>query len=200
MWGSVTSVADGTLLSSLPCPIVYPESGGTSWHMEARASRNPRCANRRVFFFSTARRFCFPERVVDYGVKLRTVHGYRRAFVHTGRGPALLFLHGIGDRHDTWRPLIPNLARDHTVIAPDLLGHGRSDKPRGDYSVGGYANAMRDLLTILGVERVTVIGHSLGGGIAMQFAYQYPERCERVVLVATGGVGREVHPILRLAA
>src|SRR5215475_6485462 len=142
----------------------------------------------------------FLKDVVDYGVQYRTVHGYRRAFVHAGRGPTLLFLHGIGDRHDTWRPLIPNLARDHTVIAPDLLGHGRSDKPRGDYSVGGYANAMRDLLTILGVERVTVVGHSLGGGIAMLFAYQYPERCERLVLVSTGGVGREVHPLLRLAA
>jgi pimeloyl-ACP methyl ester carboxylesterase len=133
-------------------------------------------------------------------VQYRTIHGYRRAFVHVGRGPALLLVHGIGDRHDTWRPLIAELARDHTVVAPDLLGHGRSDKPRADYSVGGYANAMRDLLTVLGIERATVVGHSLGGGIAMQFAYQYPERCERVALVATGGVGREVHPLLRVAA
>ncbi|HTJ41756.1 MAG TPA: alpha/beta fold hydrolase [Kofleriaceae bacterium] len=133
-------------------------------------------------------------------MQYRTIHGYRRAFVHVGRGPALLLVHGIGDRHDTWRPLIAELARDHTVVAPDLLGHGRSDKPRADYSVGGYANAMRDLLTVLGIERATVVGHSLGGGIAMQFAYQYPERCERVALVATGGVGREVHPLLRVAA
>jgi pimeloyl-ACP methyl ester carboxylesterase len=133
-------------------------------------------------------------------VQYRTIHGYRRAFVHVGTGPALLLIHGIGDRLETWLHLIDELARDHTVIAPDLLGHGRSAKPRADYSVGGFANGMRDLLTVLGVERATIVGHSLGGGVAMQFAYQYPERCERVVLVATGGVGREVNPLLRLAA
>lgn len=129
-----------------------------------------------------------------------TIHGYRRAFVRTGRGPALLLIHGVGDRHDTWAPLIPDLARDYTVIAPDLLGHGRSDKPRADYSVPAFANGMRDLLTVLGIDRATIIGHSLGGGIAMQFAYQFPERCERLILVASGGIGRDIHPLLRVAA
>jgi pimeloyl-ACP methyl ester carboxylesterase len=133
-------------------------------------------------------------------LQFRTIHGYRRAFVHVGRGPALLLVHGIGDSSRTWRNLIPQLAVDHTVIAPDLLGHGQSDKPRADYSVGGYANAMRDLMSVLGIERATVIGHSLGGGVAMQFAYQYPERCERLVLVSSGGVSHEVNPILRLAS
>ncbi len=137
---------------------------------------------------------------LDYEVQFRTVHGYRRAFVQVGRGPALLLIHGIGDCSDTWRGVIPDLARDHTIIAPDLLGHGRSDKPRADYSIAAYANAMRDLLSVLDVDRVTVVGHSLGGGIAMQFAYQYPERCERLVLVSTGGVSHEVHPFLRLAS
>lgn len=117
-----------------------------------------------------------------------------------GRGPAVLLIHGIGDSSDTFRDLIGPLARDHTVIAPDLLGHGRSDKPRADYSVAAYANAMRDLLSVLDIERATVVGHSLGGGVAMQFAYQYPERCGRLVLVSSGGVSREVHPIMRLAA
>lgn len=130
----------------------------------------------------------------------RTIHGYRRAFVLEGGGPAILLIHGIGDSSVTWRPVIPGLARDHTVIAPDLLGHGASDKPRADYSVAGYANAMRDLLSVLGVDRATVIGHSLGGGVAMQFAYQYPERCERLVLVSTGGISREVNPLLRAAS
>jgi pimeloyl-ACP methyl ester carboxylesterase len=130
----------------------------------------------------------------------RTIHGYRRAFVLSGEGPAVLLIHGIGDSSVTWRSVIPELARNHTVIAPDLLGHGASDKPRADYSIGAYANAMRDLLSVLGVERATVVGHSLGGGVAMQFAYQYPERCERVVLVSTGGVGREVNPLLRIAS
>jgi pimeloyl-ACP methyl ester carboxylesterase len=137
---------------------------------------------------------------VDYEMQYRTIHGYRRAFVHAGKGPALLLIHGIGDSSETWRSLIPLLARDHTVIAPDLLGHGRSDKPRADYSVAGYANAMRDLLSVLGIERATVLGHSLGGGVAMQFAYQYPDRCERLVLVSSGGVSRDVHPMLRLAS
>ncbi|WP_420849112.1 alpha/beta fold hydrolase [Parafrankia soli] len=128
-----------------------------------------------------------------------TVHGYRRAYLRAGRGPALLLIHGIGDNSGTWRDLIPELARGRTVIAPDLLGHGRSDKPRGDYSIAGYACGMRDLLTVLGIERATVVGHSLGGGVAMQFAYQFPERCERLVLVSTGGVGPDLHPVLRAA-
>jgi pimeloyl-ACP methyl ester carboxylesterase len=136
----------------------------------------------------------------DDGIQYRRIHGYRRAFTFVGQGPALLLIHGIGDSSDTWRNLIPTLAREYTVIAPDLLGHGRSDKPRADYSVAAYANAMRDLLSVLGVERATVVGHSLGGGVAMQFAYQYPERCERLVLVATGGVSREVNPLLRVAS
>lgn len=133
-------------------------------------------------------------------MQYRTIHGYRRAFIHAGDGPAVLLIHGIGDSADSWLDLIPSLARDHTVIAPDLLGHGDSDKPRADYSIAAYANAMRDLLSVLDIDRVTVVGHSLGGGVAMQFAYQFPERCERLVLVSTGGVSHEVHPMLRVAA
>jgi pimeloyl-ACP methyl ester carboxylesterase len=127
------------------------------------------------------------------------VHGHRRAFVTAGEGPPLLLLHGIGNSAQTWAPVLDRLARSHTVIAPDLLGHGSSDKPRGDYSLGGYANGMRDLLSVLDIERATVVGHSLGGGIALQFAYQYPERCSRLALVAAGGLGRGLNPVLRLA-
>ena len=93
--------------------------------------------------------------------------------------------------------MISELARHYTVIAPDLLGHGVSAKPRADYSVGGYANGMRDLLTVLDIDKVTVVGHSFGGGIAMQFAYQFPERTERMILVAPGGLGPEVSPFIR---
>jgi pimeloyl-ACP methyl ester carboxylesterase len=135
-----------------------------------------------------------------FGVQYRTIHGYRRAFVLAGTGPAILLIHGIGDNGDTWRPVIEQLAKDHRVIAPDLLGHGRSEKPRADYSIAAYANGMRDLLSVLDIDRVTVVGHSLGGGVAAQFAYQFPERCERLVLVGSGGVGRTVSPLLRLAA
>ncbi|SEK59401.1 alpha/beta fold hydrolase [Streptacidiphilus jiangxiensis] len=133
-------------------------------------------------------------------LRTRTVHGYRRAFRMAGQGSAVLLIHGIGDSSVTWNPVIRGLAPHYRVIAPDLLGHGASDKPRGDYSVGAYANGMRDLLSVLGIERVTLVGHSLGGAVAMQFAYQFPERTERLVLVGTGGVGREVTPLLRAAS
>lgn len=132
-------------------------------------------------------------------VRFVDVHGHRRAFVKTGSGPDLLLLHGVACDHHTWDRVIAPLAKNYTVIAPDLLGHGQSAKPRGDYSLGGYANAMRDLLAILGVERATIVGHSLGGGIAMQFAYQFPELTERLILVAPGGIGREVSPVIRVA-
>ena len=120
-----------------------------------------------------------------------TVRGENR------RNPVLLLLHGLGCDHTTWLPVLAPLARNFTVIAPDLLGHGQSAKPRADYSVGGYANGMRDLLTVLGYDKVTVVGHSFGGGVAMQFAYQFPERTERLILVASGGLGPEVSPFIR---
>lgn len=112
----------------------------------------------------------------------------------------MVLLHGIAGTSATWDAVIPRLAEHYDVLAPDLLGHGESAKPRGDYSLGAYANALRDLLEALGKNRATLVGHSLGGGIAMQFAYQFLGRCERLVLVDSGGLGREVHPLLRAAA
>jgi pimeloyl-ACP methyl ester carboxylesterase len=128
------------------------------------------------------------------------LHGQRYSYRSAGSGPLVVLLHGIAASSDTWEKVIPRLAGHHTVVAPDLLGHGRSAKPPGDYSLGAYANLVRDLLEALGQGRCTLVGHSLGGGVAMQFIYQFPERCERLVLVAAGGLGREVHPILRAAA
>ena len=133
-------------------------------------------------------------------LRYRVIHGYRRAYRMAGSGPAILLIHGISDHSATWLHVLPALSRNYTVIAPDLLGHGSSDKPRADYAAAAYACGMRDLLSVLDIERVTVVGHSLGGGVAAQFAYQYPERCERLVLVGSGGIGRGVHPVLRLAA
>ncbi len=132
-----------------------------------------------------------------FDVQFVTIHGHRRAYVKAGKGPVVLLLHGLGCDHTTWEPVLEALSRRYTVIAPDLLGHGESDKPRADYSLGGYANGMRDLLTVLGIDKVTVIGHSFGGGVAMQFAYQFPERTERLMLVASGGLGPEVTPGIR---
>ncbi len=133
-------------------------------------------------------------------LEVHNIHGYRRAYRIAGQGPAVLLIHGIGDNSTTWLDVIAHLASSHTVIAPDLLGHGRSDKPRADYSVPAYANGMRDLLAVLGIDEVTVVGHSLGGGVAMQFAYQFPHLVQRMVLVSTGGVTREVNPALRFAS
>jgi len=110
-----------------------------------------------------------------------------------------VLLHGIAGTSSTWDTVIPRLAEHYDVLAPDLLGHGESAKPHGDYSLGAYANVVRDLLEALGTGPATIVGHSLGGGIAMQFAYQFIERCERLVLVSSGGLGREVHPLLRAA-
>ena len=132
--------------------------------------------------------------------QLVTIHGHRRAYLHGGAGPVLLLIHGIGGSSRTWQPVLPLLADRCTVIAPDLLGHGASAKPRADYSLGGFANGMRDLLAVLGVERATVVGHSLGGGVALQLAYQYPQLCERLVLISSGGLGAEVTPLLRATA
>lgn len=130
-------------------------------------------------------------------VRFVTVHGHRRAYVKTGSGPVILLIHGVGMDHKSWLPVISLLRERFTVIAPDLLGHGASAKPRADYSIAGYANGMRDLMSVLGVQRATVVGHSLGGGIAMQLAYQFPQMTERLVLVAAGGLGSEVNPIIR---
>ena len=128
-----------------------------------------------------------------------SLHGHKVGFQAAGDGPLLVLLHGITSTSDAWRDVMPTLAENYTVIAPDMIGHGRSAKPRGDYSLGAYAAGVRDLLAVLGFERGTVVGHSLGGGIAMQLAYLFPEYVERLALIASGGLGKEVHPLLRAA-
>ncbi len=127
----------------------------------------------------------------------RILHGHEIAYRSAGSGPLLLLVHGMAGSSATWQHVIPALAEQYTVVAPDLLGHGDSAKPRGDYSLGAHASLLRDLLNALGYERATCIGQSLGGGIVLQFAYQFPERCERIVLVGSGGLGQEVNPVLR---
>lgn len=128
------------------------------------------------------------------------LHGHRVFFRSAGSGPVVVLVHGITSTSATWANVLPYLAERFTVIAPDLLGHGESAKPRGDYSLGAYASGIRDLLLALGHERATFVGHSLGGGVAMQLAYQFPEHCERLVLVSSGGLGREINALLRAAS
>jgi pimeloyl-ACP methyl ester carboxylesterase len=129
-----------------------------------------------------------------------TLHGHSIAYVQKGSGPVLLLIHGMAGTLDTWRSVIDPLAQSATVLAVDLPGHGSSSPAGGDYSLGSLAAFLRDVLTALGHEHVTLVGHSLGGGIAMQFSYQFPEMTERLVLVSSGGLGLEVSPALRAAS
>jgi pimeloyl-ACP methyl ester carboxylesterase len=138
------------------------------------------------------------------GMELRsvTLHGHGAGLRLAGEGntPVLVLIHGLTSSSATWKRVGSLLAERFTVVAPDLLGHGRTAKLPGDYSLGAHASFLRDLLLVLGHERATLVGHSFGGGVAMQFAYQFPERCERLVLVGSGGLGREVSPLLRALA
>jgi pimeloyl-ACP methyl ester carboxylesterase len=126
-----------------------------------------------------------------------TLHGRPVTYAQAGSGPVLLLIHGMGGTFENWQAVIEPMARAHTVVAPDLPGHGASAPGAGDYSLGALAAGLRDLLVALGHERATLVGHSLGGGIAMQFSYQFPEFTERLVLVSSGGLGPEVSPVPR---
>jgi pimeloyl-ACP methyl ester carboxylesterase len=131
-------------------------------------------------------------------LKYLELHGDRIAYRDAGAGETILLIHGMAGSSETWRAMIPQLAKKYRVVAPDLLGHGQSDKPRGDYSLGAFAVWLRDLLDELGVTRATIVGQSLGGGVAMQFVYQHPDYCQRLVLISSGGLGPDVGWTLRL--
>jgi pimeloyl-ACP methyl ester carboxylesterase len=136
----------------------------------------------------------------DFAAWQIELHGHRAIYHMVGSGPPVVLIHGMLNSSRHWRSVAMRLAEHHTVIAPDLIGHGDSATPRGDYSLGAHASSIRDLLAVLGVERATVVGHSLGGGVAMQFFYQFPQRTERLVLISSGGLGHEVSPLLRTAS
>src|SRR4051812_48672468 len=126
-----------------------------------------------------------------------SLHGNRVSYRTGGDGPLLVLVHGITSSSATWEPVLGALAERFTILAPDLLGHGQSDKPAGDYSLGSHASLLRDLMLALDYGPGTIVGHSLGGGIAMQLGYQFPELMQRLVLVSSGGLGREVSVFLR---
>jgi pimeloyl-ACP methyl ester carboxylesterase len=131
------------------------------------------------------------------------LHGDRIAYRDSGDAggaETLLLVHGMSGSSATWRHIMPALAEGRRVVAPDLLGHGQSDKPRGDHSLSASAVWLRDFLDALKIARVTVVGHSLGGGIAMQFAHQHRDRCDRVVLIGSAGLGRGPSWMLRALA
>jgi pimeloyl-ACP methyl ester carboxylesterase len=128
------------------------------------------------------------------------LHERRTVYRIAGSGPPVVLVHGMLNSSSHWQSVALSLADKYTVIAPDLIGHGDSAAPRGDYSLGAHASSIRDLLTAMGIERATIVGHSLGGGVAMQFFYQFPARVERLVLISSGGLGHDVSPMLRTAA
>src|SRR5919197_2042911 len=128
------------------------------------------------------------------------LHGHRVIYRIAGSGPPVVLIHGMVNSSRHWEDVALLLADRYTLTAPDLIGHGDSATPRGDYSLGAHAASIRDLLASIGIDRATVVGHSLGGGVAMQFFYQFPQRTGRLVLVSSGGLGREVGPLLRAAA
>ncbi len=138
-----------------------------------------------------------PPRFDEWQIEL---HGRRVVYRVAGSGPPLVLIHGMLNSSSHWRSVALSLADQYTVIAPDLIGHGDSAAPRGDYSLGAHAASIRDLLAAIGIDRASIVGHSLGGGVAMQFFYQFPQRTERLVLVSSGGLGHEVSPVLRTAA
>jgi pimeloyl-ACP methyl ester carboxylesterase len=128
------------------------------------------------------------------------LHGRRVIYRIAGSGPPLVLIHGMLNSSSHWQRVALDLADRFTVVAPDLIGHGDSAAPRGDYSLGAHAASIRDLLAAIGIDRASIVGHSLGGGVAMQFFYQFPQRVERLVLISSGGLGHEVSPMLRSAA
>src|SRR5690349_11889515 len=136
----------------------------------------------------------------DFEVHEANLHGHRAVYRTVGSGPNVVLIHGMINSSRHWEAVAQRLAENYRVIAPDLIGHGDAATPRGDYSLGAHAASIRDLLTTIGVERATIVGHSLGGGVAMQFFYQFPQRTERLVLISSGGLGQEVSPLLRGAA
>jgi len=132
-------------------------------------------------------------------MKRITLHGHELCYVDAGEGPPIAFVHGLMSSSSNWAAQVDRLTGRHRVVAPDLFGHGESAKPSGDYSLSAHAASLRDLFDALDIASATLVGHSLGGGIALQMAYLFPDRVDALVLVSSGGLGRELNPLLRAA-
>jgi pimeloyl-ACP methyl ester carboxylesterase len=132
------------------------------------------------------------------------LHGQRISYLECGAGsggPVVVLVHGLASNKSTWADVLPYLGRHVHAIVPDMLGSGDSDKPSSaDYSVGAHAARLRDMLRELGLGPASIVGHSYGGGVAMTFAYQFPERTERLALIGSGGLGPELSIALRTAS
>ncbi len=136
----------------------------------------------------------------EYGLERRfvTVCNFQMSYLTGGQGEPVVLLHGLGADNSTWRKVLPELARHFTVYALDMFGCGQSDKPLIEYTVEAMAHYVRLFMDAVSIKQAHLIGHSLGGGIAMQTLYFSPERVQRVVLIDSGGLGRDVHWLLRM--
>ena len=174
----------------------YPGWGSASWTAGRLRSASKTGATCRA---ATVGEQLFTKGGLPMGdLKFLDLNGDRVAYLDEGRGEVILLLHGMAGSSQTWRSVMGPLSRRYRVVAPDLLGHGDSAKPRSDYSLGAFAVFLRDLLDELGVAQATIVGHSLGGGVAMQFVYQHPDYCQRLILIGSGGLGPDVGWTLRL--
>ena len=115
-------------------------------------------------------------------------------YVEAGQGPATILIHGLGGFAESWRHNIPELARHGRVIALDLPGFGRSGKPRRSYTTAFLAHAVDGFLRALGVDRVRLVGHSLGGAVAARYALEHPARVERLALLGAAVPGFDLRP------
>ena len=137
-------------------------------------------------------------------VRLRggEMDGLRLHYIVEGRGPAVILLHGLGGFAASWRHNIPALARRATVYALDLPGFGTSAKPYGPYHLPWFARALDGFVETLGLPPAALVGHSLGGAVAVAYALTRPARVERLALVGACVPGFGFHPswIYRLVA
>jgi len=126
------------------------------------------------------------------------VDGFRIRYLHAGQGDPVVLLHGLGVFAESWLYNIPALAKRFSVYAPDLIGFGRSDKPKISYDMEVFDRFLLGFLNSIEVKRTVLIGNSLGGGIALYFALSHPDRVEKLVLVDPALIGRDVSWGLRM--
>lgn len=116
------------------------------------------------------------------------------------KGSYVLLLHGIAASIEFWNLNIQALAKAHRVVALDMVGFGHTDKPSAPYSLSYFARFVKDFMDIRGIGRAHVVGFSLGGGVALRLAIDYPEVVEKLVLVDSVGLGKEAALLLRSMA
>src|SRR5262245_2623032 len=130
------------------------------------------------------------------------VDGLTLHYVTAGRGPAVVLVHGLGGFAESWRHNISAISRVATVFAVDLPGFGRSSKPPARYRLADSARALHGFIQAMGLDRVAVVGHSLGAAVSLTYALTHPARVERVALLGGLVPGSSYRPSLpyRVAA